>query len=123
MTDKNYDKKKLMPGIWYVIHNMAIKVKTFEDKIQFITFMTNMCKDLPCGVCRDHCSDYIKNHPFSQCYGVRDKNGRDICLFKWTWEFHNAVNSRIGKPILDFDTAYSMYSDSDVQICKIGCGT
>ena len=42
-------------------------------------------------------------------------------MFKWSWKFHNSVNSRIGKPVLDWDTTYNLYSDPGVMVCTKSC--
>ena len=43
-------------------------------------------------------------------------------MFYWSWLFHNAVNSRIGKDYVDYNTAWDMYSDDEMSVCTSNCG-
>ena len=45
----------------------------------------------------------------------------DLGLFIWAWKFHNAVNSRINKPIMGWDTAYNLYSEKESLVCSKNC--
>jgi hypothetical protein len=45
-------------------------------------------------------------------------------LFIWTWKFHNAVNTRLRKPVMSWDTAYSLYSElqnNNNLVCSKTC--
>jgi hypothetical protein len=109
------------PGAWLVIHILAYRAKTNEEKQCFIKTMEKICDGLKCGTCKPHCIAYQKEHPISRYWNVKDENGQDIGMFKWSWAFHNAVNSRLGKPIMDFKTAYDLYSDMPEMFCKKDC--
>lgn len=128
MSDKGEDifkdPKKTGPGVWFAIHIMAISAKTVEQKKHFISFMKNICNNFKCMDCRNHCQEYIKNHPMEDFMHVLNESGDDIGMFKWSWIFHNAVNARLpGKKSLDWATAYGLYSNSDSGICFEGCGS
>jgi hypothetical protein len=121
----NTDPKYVGPGTWSVIHKRAYKATTKKLQKEFIEFMKETCYEFPCTVCRGHCTEYINNHPLEEYLnnsveigGKKEKLG----MFVWSWKFHNAVNMRLGKPIMDWDTAHSLYSnDSDEMVCSESC--
>lgn len=120
--DKLSDPAKVGPGTWFSIHRMAIRAKTPEKKQAFIEFMTDICDNFKCLKCRGHCQAYIKTNPIGDFLNVKDeKSGEDIGMFKWSTIFHNAVNVRLGKPVMDYTTAYNLYSDSEFGVCAKDC--
>lgn len=122
----NTDPKYIGPGTWSVIHKKAYKANTKKLHLEFIKFMKETCYEFPCTVCRGHCTEYINNHPIEEYLNsvveIGDKKEK-LGMFVWSWKFHNAVNMRLGKPIMDWDTAYYLYSDSvrEDMICSESC--
>jgi len=55
---------------------------------------------LPCPVCVEHFDAYRREHPPAFGRG----------WFPWTVAFHNAVNARLGKPVLPLGTASRIWS-------------
>jgi hypothetical protein len=47
-----------------------------------------------------------------------DKNGRNIGMFYWSWEFHNAVNSYLKKYQPTFEEAFNYYIDGNNGVCN-----
>lgn len=115
------DPKIVGPGVWFAIHKLAKKAITPELKRNFIEFMTMICNEFKCLKCRTHCQEYMKLHPIRNYMNITDSKGRDIGMFKWTWEFHNSVNARLGKSQMPFDEADHLY-DADSEICMDDCG-
>ena len=118
------DPKYIGPGTWNVIHRRARKAVTHAQQVAFIEFMKDICYGFPCTVCKGHCTEYIKNHPMEEYLDVLvDINGEKSLLgmFVWAWKFHNAVNTRIKKPIMSWDTAYNLYSESESLVCSKNC--
>ena len=118
------DPKYVGPGTWNVIHRRAYNATTTKLQIIFIEFMKDICYGFPCVVCKDHCTEYIKNHPMEEYTGVSiNINGKPVLLglFIWTWKFHNAVNARLKKPIMSWNTAYNLYSTTEVLVCSKNC--
>jgi hypothetical protein len=109
------DPKIIGPGGWSAIHVGAINAKTLEEKKDFIKWMKKYCETFRCHNCSQHCTKYIKEHP------LEDFIDEDVGMFRWSWLFHNAVNSRLGKNQVDWDTAYNMYTDPNSMIC-FKCG-
>jgi hypothetical protein len=51
---------------------------------------------------------------------INDKK-MSLGLFVWSWKFHNAVNARIKKPLMSWDTAYNLYSETESLVCTKNC--
>ena len=114
------DPKYVGPGVWYIGHLKA-KLATDDKSIdEFINFMELLAAKFSCTNYRKHIRQYIDTHPFEDLRYLENDFGDKIGMFKWMWMFHNAVNARIGKEYVDWDTAWSMYDDSNV-ICPKGC--
>jgi len=47
---------------------------------------------IPCPICRDHYTEFLKQMPITPFLDSRDD------LFKWTVALHNNVNKTLGKP-------------------------
>lgn len=119
-TDPSY----VGPGTWNLLHRQAFDARSPDKQKEFINLMKDACYGFPCINCRVHCSDYINNHPLEEFLNSTiEINGEKLLLgmFVWTWKFHNAVNKRIGKPIMSWDTAYNLYSASDSLVCSKAC--
>lgn len=118
------DPKYVGPGHWNVIHRLSYKARTHEQQLHFIDDMKEICYGFPCTVCKGHCTEYISNHPLEEYIDILiEINGEKIALgmFIWTWKFHNAVNTRTKKPIMSWDTAYNLYSQTESLICSKNC--
>jgi hypothetical protein len=118
------DPKYIGPGTWDLLHRQAFQARTHDKQISTIAFIKDVCYGFPCKVCKGHSTEYIKNHPLEEYLDILvDIGGQRILLgiFVWTWKFHNAVNARLKKPIMSWDTVYNLYSDSDTLICSKSC--
>lgn len=112
------------PGTWFNIHLLGIEATTPEKIRQYIDYIRLVTSRLPCGDCRVHATKYVEMSPPEHFVDIVDSNGKPIGMFKWSWMFHNTVNNRLGKSIVDWDTAYNMYQETDGSegVCPIGCG-
>jgi hypothetical protein len=108
------------PGIWYCIHRLARDANTEEKKIKFKEFIENIIYNLPCTTCIEHATAYYKSTPLSDFWNLKE-NGKDVGLFRWAWSFHNEVNSRLKKPIIDWKNAKMLFSDEE-GVCSSDCG-
>ena len=120
--EKNQANPKYIgPGTWNVIHTLAYNANTIAEKQSFVNHMKIICRQFPCDTCRGHCKEYIKQNPMEEYFDVITE-GRELGLFTWTWQFHNAVNHRIGKPLMSWDMAYHLYSQlGDKEMCSKDC--
>lgn len=98
--------KSNYPELWKKIHITARKCK---DLKMFSEWIWKICKDLPCSECKYHMLRYIQdNPPFNL---VPTSSDSDINIaFYWSWQFHNVVNARLGKPKYAYESALLYYS-------------
>lgn len=115
------DPRSFGPGGWLVIHILAYNATSEKHKKSFERDMKNICGGLKCNTCKGHCVKYLEDNPITDYWNIKDKEGNDIGMFQWSWAFHNAVNARLGKPIMDFDTAYHLFSDHPDTVCSKDC--
>lgn len=116
------DPDVIGPGVWLSIHLMAMDANTIEKKVAFRDFMYLLSEKFPCEKCRRHIVRYLSVHPIESYYDIIADDGTDIGMFKYSWIFHNAVNTRLGKPYVDWETALRLYStDTDLKVCKSSC--
>ena len=116
------DPKIFGPGVWFVIHSSAHDAIDEKSITDFLAFIRKIVTILPCGDCRNHATEYVNTHNPNDFIDLVNESGKKIGMFKYTWMFHNAVNERLGKRIIDFETAYHMYSQDEDTVCPIGCG-
>ena len=96
------------PGFWFMLQNGAARYPILaapfvqENMKNFILGIPFM---LPCRSCYPHCTAYIEEHR-SELDSIVE--GREK-LFHFFWEFHNAVNERLGKPTITLDEAKDKY--------------
>lgn len=109
------------PVQWYNIHTSAKNAINDDKKKFFIDLIYFIRDNMKCSKCHNHFSNYILNNPFDPFMHLTNDQGDQIGLFKWSWIFHNAVNSRLHKPIIDWDTAWNLYSDNDNIVCSKNC--
>lgn len=113
------DSKIWGPGVWFTLHVYALDADTYEKIINFIYYVKLLLPKLPCDKCREHALQYLENNPIENYFYVKDNEGIRRGMFKWTWTFHNAVNTRLGKMVIDYDTAIDIYEDP--AICTDSC--
>lgn len=118
------DPKYVGPGTWDFLTRLAVKAVNSKLELEFKRELTEACEGYPCHVCAGHCKEYMKNHPVDKYFGMFIMvNGQKVMIgmFIWIWKFHNAVNARLGKPIMDWDTAYNTFYPGDILICSAAC--
>jgi hypothetical protein len=108
------------PGIWYTIHRMARDATTQDKKLKFKDFLENTIHTLPCSICVQHATEYYKSRPLDMFWNMKEK-GSEIGLFRWSWQFHNAVNTRLKKQTMSWEVAKILFSD-DGAVCTSDCG-
>ena len=114
-TTKFSDPAIVGPGCWFKIHMDALHADTNSAKLNFIKFMTQMSEKFKCVDCRQHFKNYLVEHPPSD-YFMKEQG-----MFIWAWEFHNAVNVRLHKPIITYEEALEYFSTADEGVC-FDCG-
>jgi len=108
------------PGTWWVTH-MKAKDATNDELVEdFIDHMYFLAENFSCKNCRKHIQQYMETHPFEDLKNLRNEEGERIGMFKWAWLFHNAVNTRIGKPYVEWETAVEMFY-KEQEVCSKNC--
>ena len=80
------------PSIWDMLHVMAMTYPEHPDmhrQRSMSLLLQNLCPNLPCPGCGQHCQLYITENP------PNVSHREDLKL--WLYTFHNAVNTRLGK--------------------------
>lgn len=89
-------------SIWARWHRRALSWSGGDDRAWILR---EVLARVPCGDCRRHLREYLlATAPDFTAAGY----------FAWTVAFHNAVNRRLGKPVLDIDAARAWWSASPV---------
>ena len=102
----NYE---LGPELWFDLHLEALHAIDDKRKKKFANKIKKVYKSIQCKRCKGHMKKFIKGHPLSMYDRRYDDEGKDIGMFLWSWKFHNDVNKRTDKRIMDFREAYKMY--------------
>ena len=87
------DKDAWGPSMWSTIHAVALGYPetgpSAEDKRNYRAFYEGLQHVLPCGSCRGNFKKHLDKLPMD----LSDQT----TLFRWTVDFHNAVNKMTGK--------------------------
>ena len=106
----NIDPKIWGPFSWKFIHYITIgypEQPTEQNKKDIYNFLTSMGRLLPCEKCRYNFSQHLIKFPLSD--EITSSRTR---LINWLINIHNEVNISTNKPILTYDQASSLYTDS-----------
>ncbi len=93
MTDPEFvyvSAEEMGPSQWMSLHNVA-RTLTPEKMQTFKQFVQAMAALLPCGVCSSH---------FRKLVSETLQASTPAEALQWTIDVHNAVNKRLGKPVL-----------------------
>jgi hypothetical protein len=118
------DRKYIGPGIWYKKHRDAFHARTLEQQQEFARQTHNLASHFPCKDCRQHFLDYLEKNPIEDMFGKTieiDGDNLHLGVFVWSWIFHNAVNQRLNKPLMEFRSAYNLFAED--QSCHADCET
>lgn len=108
-------------GIWCALHIMALNADTLQRKVQFVENLKLIQQKFPCKHCKEHFGKYLSKNPIS-FKDIKKYKGRDLTMFHYMWEFHNAANRQLGKPEMPFDQALDMYdSGFSNEACSVNC--
>jgi hypothetical protein len=119
-VDRLSDPKVVGPGVWWMTHMLARDAIDKESIDKFIKHMNFLAANFSCKNCRKHINEYMRLHSFDDLKNLKNKDGELIGMFKWTWLFHNAVNTRIGKPYIEWETAVEMFY-TEPEVCSKNC--
>lgn len=106
-----FDKEIWGPKLWEVMHTFSYSYPVSPNNIQkksATNFYSSMGHLIPCEHCSQHCLEYTTKNPPN----VQNKQS----LINWVYNFHNAVNQRLGKPIFPKNKLDEKYED--VAFCN-----
>lgn len=92
--------------IWTSIHMIALGYPdkpTQEDKTNYKQFYVNLWKVIPCYKCSINYQKHLKQLP------IDEHLNDNMSLFKWTVDFHNIVNKKVGKREWTFEEALEKF--------------
>lgn len=110
--DPASNPKIVLRGWWNYAHQDSIIAdETPEGKLAYMKKIHRLAENFPCEECATHFKKYLSIHP--------PEEAKSMGIYMW--EFHNEVNRRLGKPIMDLTTFTSMYKDRLHATCAT-CG-
>lgn len=95
------------PIFWKSIHDKARNAQSPEHQKQFIVYFHKKIQSIPCETCRTRALEYIRENPIEKAPPARGPYGAEATMFRYTWEFHNLVNSHLDKPLMTWEKACS----------------
>ena len=93
------------PRGWYWLHTQAINYAadpSEQDRMGMRNRFWAFIQSLPCPECRLHATRYARLYPPNFSGGSAFQT--------WAWRFHNAVNHRLGKPLMDCEEYRKTYA-------------
>lgn len=118
MTDLRTDPSTFAHK-WIDIHELSANVVSPDQIEPTYRSIQIILRSVRCERCSKHISIYHQEHPIDS-YLQKD---RLTGLFDYYYEFHNAVNLRLGKPHMNYKSALQMYFESpETSPCDTFCG-
>ena len=109
--------KHIGPGYWANWHTNSLRTKTREKKAELARNIVTSIDSFPCAECRKDSISYLKKNPLLPAVDDNDP----LSLFYWTVNFHNHVNNKLGREVLDLDKAREIWS-GEGSFCTGNCG-
>ena len=105
------------PGRWINIHTQSVR---YLDRIhhEFPDYIKYELSTITCPECHEHARIYFKNN-FKRLLNyltITNDNDEFIGPALWTMEFHNFVNERLNKPLMNWENFYEIYISKEETI-------
>lgn len=111
-------KESIGRATWSLLHAVADRYPSeFSEAYtrEFQSLLSALSVIYPCDACREHIQSYLKEHPprfENRAHAVR-----------WVFNFHNAVNVRLGKPKFTAEAYLRRENVAEIGGTKCGdCG-
>lgn len=106
-------EKKMAWGepTWFLLHTLAEKVKEsyFNNiKGELLQNIYNICNNLPCPMCAEHATEYIKSSTFFRINSKAE-------LKNFLYIFHNVINAKKGFPVFDYGLLNEKYAAASTK--------
>lgn len=100
------------PPMWETLHYAAFQCpEPFAERVSaLVDLVRGYVVLLPCAECRGHFAALLDAYPPE----AAARSGRQA-FARWTVDAHNAVNARLGKPLLTYDQAARRYARGDLH--------
>lgn len=99
-------------AVWYLIHTLAYKIKDDKNIKELISYIIEICSNIPCPECRLHAMNILNT---SNIKNINSK--QELILFLMM--FHNIINEKLGKPKFTEEENNNTYSRANtVNIIK-----
>jgi FAD-linked sulfhydryl oxidase len=94
------------PRAWHWLHSKSVDYPenpSRQQKLSMLAEFWGFVQTLPCPTCRSHATIYARSFPPD----LSGSRGFQI----WAWRFHNAVNQRLGKPLMSAEKYQQTYRE------------
>lgn len=107
------------PPMWETLHYTAFQCpEPFAERAPaLVGLVRGYVLLLPCAECRGHFAALLDAHPPE----IAAQSGRQA-FARWTVDAHNAVNARLGKPLVTYEQAVWRYGRGDLRCRDPGAG-
>ena len=102
---------------WTILHAMAERsgnISAPENqrfaKQQWVSLFEELPKVIPCPECQEHAATWLKAHPVTGLKLLPDSQVY-AWIVVWLYEFHEAVNQRLGKPSFPIENLREKYGN------------
>ena len=105
------------PHMWKTLHFVALGAPDVFDekqKVVYKAFYSHIPSIIPCASCGEHFIETMNAIP------IEPALTGSKALFEWTVDVHNAVNKRLGKPIVSVSEARGMLMRTSNDTMTIG---
>lgn len=99
---KSFEAKFVGRGVWNMFMTLVFDIDNFShhntlSKIKIIHFAFLLyCKNIYCGICREHASEFIKNNTIIENISNMCDKRMVFEYFKWFYLFRNSANKNNG---------------------------
>lgn len=105
------------PHLWAVLHRIGFHAGKAPEKLakderrEFEWLINHLDTVVPCAECRAHIEEYRRGRK-----GFSSLSGDPA---RWIWEFHEAVNARLGKTGVEFSSDLGSASASNKTLRQL----
>ena len=99
---------------WVTLHSLSFAYPqnpTPQQKRDMFELLRAFGRLLPCEVCRTHYAAYMERHRLFSPASTALQSRATLSAF--LVDFHNSVNRRLGKRVVDYETAKRMHTTTD----------
>lgn len=114
------------PQLWFILHYFSIKIGKIPELIGDYRQGMKMIIDwlptiIPCTTCQEHCKLYLSANSTEYWATISDMDTLKAAIQTWLIDFHNAVRTRKGQPIIITTLAdlATEYDDKTLEECRI----